>query len=178
MSCLLIATPAHGEKLASWEVVIRNTPYWQSQGMAKNLRTLRRWVLLGEAYCNKPHRHILFDRRGAFLTWMDDEATPRATQASIDRLRQELAQRGKIEQWTPGGLEQVGYPFALACDQPHVDVDDAIARLLGDKTEYRVWGTWDDLAIGTDRNPVARAQKARHAAAHVNLDGKGAHAAF
>jgi hypothetical protein len=59
----------------NWLDLVRQTPYWESQGMASNLTTIRRWVLLSEGYCSKPQRHILFDRRGQFVGFIDNADT-------------------------------------------------------------------------------------------------------
>ncbi|MFE8069957.1 transglycosylase SLT domain-containing protein [Marinobacteraceae bacterium S3BR75-40.1] len=151
---LVLPGITQAEKVEGWQDVIRNTPYWMSQGVAGNLETLRRWVLLGKAYCEQPNRHILYNRRGAFLTWMEDAESPEETQKAIDRTRETLAQEDRATFWLAGGLERIGYPFALACDQPHVDIGASIDRLLGRATDSRVWGTWDDLAIGSPDQKV------------------------
>ena len=39
---------ASAERVDNWLDVVRQTPYWESQGMASNLTTIRRWVLLSE----------------------------------------------------------------------------------------------------------------------------------
>ena len=66
---------ASAGRVDNWLDVVRQTPYWESQGMASNLTTIRRWVLLSEGYCSKPQRHILFDRRGQFVGFIDNADT-------------------------------------------------------------------------------------------------------
>jgi len=149
----LSAAQGLGETLA----VVRSTPYADSQGVADNLATIRRWVLFGESYCEQPDRHLLLDRRWRFLGYIDDGDTPAVTIERLNAARQRMAESGRVGQAVPGTADAAGYPFALACDQPFTDMADAISRVTGDNPEYRLWGTWDGMAIGTEAEPVSLA---------------------
>lgn len=141
------------EPVEDWTRIVRDSPYWVSQGVYDNILTIRRWVLTESAYCSEPERHILFDRRGEFLGYIDDADSRDATQALLNRTRARLADKGRVEAWVPGNKGTTGYPFALACDQPHVDLDEALARYLGTLPGERIWGTWDDLVLGEAGDP-------------------------
>jgi hypothetical protein len=58
-----------------------------------------------------------------------------------------------VDSWVPGSEGAIGYPFALACDQPHVNLSDAVARYLGTDAAERIWGAWDDLTFATREKP-------------------------
>ena len=146
------ATPAPEQ---SWLDIVRRTPYWASQGVAANLATIRKWVLLSESYCNVPERHLLFDKRGRFLAYIDNADSSEKTMSRINESRQSMAGEGRVDAWNPGGLVSQGYPFALACHQPYVDINEAIARLTGSREEYRLWGTWDGISVGSRNSPVS-----------------------
>lgn len=139
----------------SWLDVVRETPYWDTQGTAENLVTIRRWVLRAQSYCNEPERHLLFDRRGRFLAYIDNADTAEDTTARLNDTRRELAHDNRVASWSPGTLNDLGYPFALACHQPFADMKEAIARLTGEGEDYRVWGTWDDISVGAPDRPVS-----------------------
>lgn len=132
----------------SWQQVVRNSPYWVSQGVYKNLTTIRRWVLAGEAYCEDKQRHILFDRRATFLGYIPNAADAQTTQATLNQRRKTLAAEGRTDGWAPGGTEYSGYPFALSCNQPDAQLAIAMARYRGTDTSARLWGTWDGMSIG------------------------------
>jgi hypothetical protein len=66
------AAPASVEQEDGWTQVVRNSPYWVSQGVYHNILTIRSWVLGESGYCAEPERHILFDMRGQFLAWMSN----------------------------------------------------------------------------------------------------------
>ncbi|WP_404366614.1 hypothetical protein [Marinobacter sp.] len=152
---LLVATSATASPAprGSWTDIVRETPYWISQGVYSNMLTIRRWVLQESGYCSKPDRHILFDLRGEFLGYVDDGSSREGTQARLNTTRASLAERGKAGNWTPGDEATLGYPFALSCDQPHVQLDEAIARYLGMLPGDLIWGTWDDLTLGNADSP-------------------------
>lgn len=137
-----------------WLQVIRDTPYVFSDGFYRNISSIRRWVLLEQSYCEQPDRHILFDQRGRFLTWFENEATIVENQQRLNRLRETLYREGRVHRWVDGAANETGYPFALRCDQPHVDLDAAIDRLLGTDPADRVWGTWDGMVAGTEQDPI------------------------
>lgn len=139
----------------SWLEVVRQTPYWHSQGVANNLKTIRRWVLFSHSYCGEPDRHLLFDHRGRFLTYLDNGDNPEQTIERLNQTRKQLAEKDRVAQWHPGADNQRGYPLALACHQPFVNIDEVIARLTGDDDDYRVWGTWDGMTIGSRDQQVS-----------------------
>jgi len=152
---LAMAGNAAAEAQASpWLTVIRDTPYVFSAGLYKNLSTIRRWVLLEQSYCERPERHILFDQRGNFLTWFDNAATVDLNQDRLNALRAELFDAQRVHRWIGGSHLDIGYPFALGCDQPHVNLAGALARLLGTERKDRVWGTWDSMVAGSQEQPI------------------------
>lgn len=141
------------EPVDSWTSVVRNSPYWVSQGVYNNITTIRRWVLKESGYCADIERHILFNMRGRFLGYIDDENTREATQKRLNDTRRSLVASGRADSWAAGGPGTTGYPFALACDQPHVNLDDAVARYLGTLPTELIWGAWDDLSFATQDKP-------------------------
>ncbi|KAA1174293.1 lytic transglycosylase domain-containing protein [Marinobacter salinexigens] len=136
-----------------WTRVVRSSPYWTSQGVYSNILTVRQWVLKSSGYCSDVNRHILFDLRGRFLAWMSDGNDRTDTQIRLNDIRRSLHDDGRAETWVAGGSDITGYPFALACDQPHVDLNEAIARYLGTLPADRIWGAWDDLAFASSGQP-------------------------
>jgi hypothetical protein len=165
------AAPA-AQRLDTWLSMVRQTPYWASQGVAANLKVIRRWVLLGESYCAGPPRHLLFDHRGRFLSYLDDGATPQDTIVRLNRVRERLARAGRVTSWSPGAQNRIGYPFALACHQPFVDMEQSIARMSGAKEEYRLWGTWDGIRIGTPDRQVSLVQVTREVFHYRQYQGR------
>jgi hypothetical protein len=153
--------------LPSWQDVIRQSPYWESQGVYDNLVTIRRWVLASEAYCEVEDRHILFDRRATFLGYVEDSASGNGNhrainQARIDERRRALAAAGRVDAWAPGELDRIGYPFALSCRQPDAHLATALARYTGETTTAMLWGTWDGMRIGTTDEPVSLHEAIRY----------------
>lgn len=140
---------------ASWLNIVRQTPYAESQGVALNLATIRQWVLFGTGFCEQPDRHLLYDRRGRFLGYIDSAETASETIARLNTTRQRMAAEKNLTGWSPGAPGNSGYPFALSCNQPFVDIDEAISRLTGRQEKYRLWGTWDNIAVGTPENQVS-----------------------
>ncbi|WP_228160474.1 transglycosylase SLT domain-containing protein [Marinobacter bohaiensis] len=170
--CLLLlpllalgASPAAAEKLKDWTSVIRESPYWESQGVYSNILTIRRWILDSSGYCSEIERHILFDRRGQFLGYMNNAPTRQGTQRKLNDTRQRMAANGRADYWVAGDPQTTGYPFALACDQPHVNMDDALARYVGSLPADRIWGDWDDLTFASADDP-----KSLHAALRYIYD--------
>ena len=155
-SAWLAFSLASAEPLPSppWLTVIRDTPYVFSAGLYNNLSTIRRWVLLEQSYCEVPQRHILFDQRGNFLTWFDNAATVDLNQDRLNTLRAQLFDDQRVHRWIGGSRLDIGYPFALGCDQPHVDLASALGRLLGTNRKDRVWGTWDNMVAGSEQQPI------------------------
>jgi hypothetical protein len=156
---LLVAVTARGDDpapLPDWQEVIRQTPYWESQGVHANLATIRRWVLNSEGFCSgNEHRHILFDRRMRFIGYFSDPGERQANQAQLNAERQRLAAQGKVEAWSAGAEGRLGYPFALSCHQPHARLADGLARYTGEDPDARLWGTWDGLQVGSRAQPVS-----------------------
>ncbi|OEY66217.1 hypothetical protein [Marinobacter sp. X15-166B] len=136
-----------------WQAVIRAAPYWVSQGVYSNIVTVRRWVLFESGYCSDTDRHVLFDRRGQFLGYISNGPTSEATQHRLNDTRKAMAASGRASTWVRGTASTTGYPFALACNQPHVDLADAMARYLGTLPTERLWGTWDDLSFAGAHSP-------------------------
>lgn len=143
------------EPAQSWTQIVRNSPYWVSQGVYQNITTIRQWVLKERSYCSEPDRHILFDHRGQFLGYIDDGVTRQATQKLLNETRASLAARGKAVGWARGSARDTGYPFALSCQQPHVDLNAAVDRYLGKAPGDRLWGAWDDLNFATQSAPLS-----------------------
>lgn len=137
----------------TWTQVVRTSPYWVSQGVYSNILTIRGWVLRESGYCADIDRHILFDMRGQFLAWISDGADREATQARLNDTRRSLHDTQRTDTWLPGEAGQPGYPFALACNQPHVNLDEAVARYLGTLPADRLWGAWDDLSFASGDQP-------------------------
>lgn len=147
---------ANPEKTATsddWTQVVRSSPYWVSQGVYSNVLTIRGWVLKESGYCAETDRHILFDMRGQFLAWISDGSDRDETQARLNSTRKKLFDDNRTDTWLPGKTGQTGYPFALACDQPHVNLDEAVARYLGTLPSERIWGAWDDLTFASSGQP-------------------------
>ena len=138
-----------------WTQVVRDTPYWASQGVYENILTIRGWVLRESGYCAEIDRHILFDMRGQFLAWISDGEDREQTQARLNATRRSLHDDGRTDTVLAGKAGQTGYPFALACDQPHVNLGEAVARYLGTLPADRLWGAWDDLAFASGDTPGA-----------------------
>lgn len=109
----------------------------------------------GESYCEDEDRHILFDRRAAFLGYVSTDSDVAANQARIDELRAQLAASGRTDGWVAGTAGGIGYPFALSCRQPDARLGDGLARYVGDDARSRLWGTWDGMRIGTPEAPVS-----------------------
>ena len=149
----LAAQEAPEREQDDWTRVVRESPYWISQGVYRNILTIRSWVLGETGYCKEPERHILFDMRGQFLAWMSNGNTREHTQARLNDTRRSLHESGRTDAWVPGSADQTGYPFALACDQPHVNLDESVARYLGTLPADRIWGAWDDLTFASGTSP-------------------------
>ncbi len=158
---LLLAQPLPADSPAPWLSTVRESPYWISAGVYQNVVTIRRWVLHGRSYCEDPQRHILYDRRGRFIGYISNGQSRAETQMRLNQTRKSYLEQGRVESYIPGGPLATGYPFALSCEQPHVDMDGAIRRYLGEDEEGQIWGTWDDLSIGSADAPVSLHQALR-----------------
>ncbi len=154
-SFLVIPCFVFADDIQEWQQIIRQTPYNISLGMTENLKTIRSWVLFNRGYCEQESRHILFDRRGQFLSWQNDSPDPAKTQQSLNDVRQRLFARGDIEHWLPGTDGTMGYPFAFSCRQPHVNVAGSLEVLFGRAQDSKLWGTWDGMVAGTQQKPVS-----------------------
>jgi len=178
LACAILlpfAAPAAADPVPaedSWLDVVRQTPYWTSQGVATNLATIRRWVLLSDSYCSEPERHLLFNHRGQFLAYIENGATPEETRDRLNQTRQRLANQDRTTHWSPGSETGRGYPFALACHQPFADMNEAIARMTGSDDEYRLWGTWDSIRVGTAEAPVSLVELFRTVYEHRKDQGR------
>ncbi|MEQ8406938.1 MAG: hypothetical protein RKH07_01510 [Gammaproteobacteria bacterium] len=155
-----------------WRSVVRATPYWESKGVAANLTTVRHWVLFSESYCANPDRHLLLDYRWRFLGYIDDGATAAETNDRLNTTRQRLAEEGRIQDWHAGGQETLGYPFAISCDQPFVQMHEAIARLTGDAEGSRIWGSWDGIDVGAENAQVSLLQLFHEVVDHRREQGR------
>lgn len=138
-----------------WQDVVRNSPYWVSKGSFNNLKTLRSWVLNSQSFCSNQDRHIIFDKHGAFLGYIDDEPSREQTQIKLNAQRKKMAAQGRVKEWVAGTLKHAGYPFALSCHQPDAQLSVALARYLGNAPSARLWGTWDGMKIGAPKQPVS-----------------------
>jgi len=121
----------------------------------RNIKDIRRWVLLEQGFCEDQRRHILFNRRGHFLGYISNGTNQQETQAKLNRQRRRLAELGRTALWSEGGRGTTGYPFALACNQPHVQMDEALERMTGKHDKDRFWGSWLDIKVGSASNPVS-----------------------
>ena len=168
----VLPSAASAARVDNWLDVVRQTPYGESQGMASNLTTIRRWVLLSEGYCSKPQRHILFDRRGRFVGFIDNADNAMATGQRINETRERLAAEHRVADWSPGTDTSQGYPFALACNQRYVDINQSIARMVGSEKDYRLWGTWDGMRVGSATSPVSLVTLIRTVYQHLQDQGR------
>lgn len=149
----LCASEQPPEPAENWTSIVRSSPYWVSQGVYENITTIRHWVLKESGYCSDTNRHILFDMRGQFLGYIEDGNRREVTQERLNDTRRRLAASGRADSWAEGGAGTTGYPFALACNQPHVNLDEAVARYLGTLPTELIWGAWDDLAFASQEKP-------------------------
>ncbi len=141
-----------------WLDVVRQSPYQITKGFYKNISIIRRWVLLEEGFCENKDRHILFNRRGHFLGYLDNLTAPEQNQQALNQLRKKLFEEGRVSLWAEGTLDRTGYPFALACNQPHANIYASLDRMLGKNQEDLVWGTWDGMTIGSKDAPLPLAK--------------------
>lgn len=138
-----------------WLNIIRQIPYQYSKNFHNNLSTIRQWVLLENGFCEVQDRHLLFNRRGEFLAYIENGWSKSSTQKKLNQTRFDLVKAGKVKTWIVGSENATGYPFAFNCTQPHADIEQAIDRLLGAKKSDRLWGTWDGITAGTKYIPIS-----------------------
>lgn len=143
------------ESQPDWLNIIRQIPYQYSKNFHSNLSTIRQWVLLENGFCEQQDRHLLFNRRGEFLAYIENDWSKSSTQKKLNQTRLELVKAGKVKNWIIGSEKATGYPFAFNCNQPHADIHQAINRLLGEKKSDRLWGTWDGIKAGTKYTPIS-----------------------
>jgi len=141
-------------KADQWLDIIRKSPYEITKDFYRNIKDIRRWVLLEKGFCEDRQRHILFNRRGYFLGYVNNLENAQQTQIRLNQRRQQLATRGKTRFWAEGHRNATGYPFALACNQPHVQMQAALERMTGKQPEDRIWGSWDGIKVGSSAAPV------------------------
>lgn len=140
---------------SSWTEVVRTKAFDDSQGVYDNMMSVRRAILTRSGYCSDLNRHLLFDMRGNLLKYVEDAANSQQTQVKINQSRQELAQQGLVPTWVAGSSNSVGYPFAIRCHQPYVDLPRAIARYLGEHPDGRLSGNWNGISVGTPKKQAS-----------------------
>ena len=148
ISTCALAAQSQVANAPPWLQVVRASPYWVSKGAFSNLKTIRRWVLNGESFCEKKSRHILFDKRATFLGYVNDADSAELTQAKLNQQRKELAQNQRVAVWMKGELGSAGYPFALSCDQPDAQLAVSLDRYFGEDKSAKLWGSWDGMRVG------------------------------
>lgn len=141
--------------IPSWTEVVRTKPYAESQGVYDNMMTVRRWVLTRSEHCTEQNRHVLFDMHGNFLEYMEDAKDSLQTQLKLNETRQDMAQQGRVHAWVAGNTNTIGYPFAIRCHQPNVDLTLAIARYLGEHPDGRLSGNWNGISVGTPKKQAS-----------------------
>ncbi len=139
----------------NWAEVVRTKPYAQSQGVYDNMMNVRRWILTRSGHCTQRNRHLLFDMRGNFLEFIEDAADSPKTQLILNQTRHDMAQQGRVHAWVEGNSDTLGYPFAIRCHQPAVDLPLAISRYLGERADGRLSGNWDGIAVGTPKHQAS-----------------------
>ena len=155
---LLAATTTSSKKVDNWLDIIRQSPYSITRDFYRNIKVIRRWVLLEQGFCEVQDRHIIYNRRGHFLGYISNLDNPKETQAKLNGQRERLASNGVTPFWSEGGPGKTGYPFALACNQPHVQMEQALKRMTGKNHEDRLWGSWVGLKVGSKTAPVSLTQ--------------------
>ncbi len=152
----LVAPAAAVEPLENWHEAARKTPMTSIVGAFDNIQSIRQWVLYGQQVCTDKEKHILFDGVGNFLADVPTRKDERQqNQEKINQARLSLAQEARIDFWAPGKLSNPGYPFALACEQPDVDMKGATERYLGRHQDDRFHGTWAGVKVGSKNKPAS-----------------------
>jgi len=137
-----------------WHNLIRNSPYHFSKNFHRQISEIRQWVLFQQGFCSVKDRHVLFNRRGEFLSYHDNLKDSKSTQEKLNQIRKKLFDDKRVSQFIDGKKDSLGFPFALNCNQPHADVYSAMDRLFGVSKKDRLWGTWDGLKAGTKKQPI------------------------
>jgi len=144
------------EPMDNWYEAARNKPLTSVAGAFDNMQAIRQWVLYGQQVCSDKDKHILFDGVGNFLTDIPTRKHERKeNQNKINQMRQSLAQQARIDFWSPGKLTDPGYPFALACEQPDVDMKKATERFLGQHKNDRFHGTFAGVKVGSNKHTAS-----------------------
>lgn len=152
LSCGVLAV----EPLKSWHEAARNKPMNSVVGAFGNIQSIREWVLYGQQVCVNKDKHILFDGVGNFLIDIPTRKDARKeNQAKINAARLLMAKEARVDFWAPGQLSNPGYPFALACEQPDVDMRAAAERFLGQHKSDRFQGAYDGLKVGSPKKTVS-----------------------
>lgn len=133
----------------NWAEIVRSKPYAESKGVYDNVMNVRRWILTRSGHCTERNRHLLFDMRGNFLQFIEDATDSLQTQLILNQTRQGMAQQGVVHAWVEGNSQTLGYPFAIRCHQPYVDLPLAISRYLGEHPDGRLSGNWDGIKVGS-----------------------------
>ncbi len=138
------------EPLDNWHEAARKKPMTSMVGAFDNIQAIRQWVLFGQQVCADKEKHILFDGLGNFLADVPTRKHERKeNQDKINQARLSLAKDARIEYWSPGKLTNPGYPFALACEQPDVDMKGATERFLGQNKSDRFHGSYAGVRVGS-----------------------------
>ncbi len=153
--CFAVCALSQTIEKPEWQEVVRKSPYWVSKGAFNNLKTIRRWVLNSESFCEVKKRHILFDKSATFLGYVNDADSSEATQIKLNLERKKLAKESRASTWVEGAPDVVGYPFALSCDQPDAQLAVSLDRYFGVDKSARLWGTWDGMRIGDANHKVS-----------------------
>jgi|GEM_PF-180493 len=144
-----------GRAFQTWTDVVRTKAYAESQGVYDNVMNVRRWILTQSGHCTERDRHILFDMRGNFLEYIEDAVDSPQTQRKLNQTRQSMAQTGRVHGWVAGNANTIGYPFAIRCHQPYVNLPLAISRYLGEHPDGRLSGNWNGISVGTPKKQAS-----------------------
>lgn len=155
----LLVAPAKAQSpimpFQTWTDVVRTKGFADSQGVYDNVMNVRRWILTRSEHCTERNRHVLFDMRGNFLDFIEDAKDTSQTQQKLNQTRQLMAEQGRVHAWVEGNASTVGYPFAIRCHQPYVDLSLAVSRYLGEHPDGRLSGNWNGISVGTPKNQAS-----------------------
>ncbi len=170
IAILLICSNAVAD-IWQWQDIVRTSPYWHSQGSHANLMQVRGWILQQQEYCLDGNRHVLFDHRGQFVGYIDNDEDREINQERINVKRELLADSAVVPIWLKGESNVRGYPFAINCDQPFAYLGDAMARFAGQDEQDLLYGSWNGLSIGSKDQPVSLKQALERVYQHHQLLG-------